>query len=107
MLLLCVKMLASISLKVHRENAKLLTPNLQNARLYSHGGVDDFRCPKCWGGNQEKRIYSKDIIDFDWLIEFSNMDIVLLFYHRSRIEITNINHDWTRLLHLSQIMRHT
>ena len=43
--LLCVKTLASISVKVRRENAKLLTPILQNVRLYSHSGVDDFsRC---------------------------------------------------------------
>ena len=35
-------MLSSISLKVCRKNAKLLTPHLQNVRLYSHDGVDDF-----------------------------------------------------------------
>ena len=40
--LLRVEPLASHSLKVRRENAKLLTPNLQNVRLYSQGGVDDF-----------------------------------------------------------------
>ena len=39
-LLLRVKTLASISLKVRRENAKLLTPNVLNVRLYSHSGVD-------------------------------------------------------------------
>jgi hypothetical protein len=42
MLLLRVKTLASMSLKVRRENAKLLTPIPQNVRLYSHDGVDDF-----------------------------------------------------------------
>ena len=40
MLLLRVKVLASISLKVRRENAKLLKPILQNVQLYSHSGVD-------------------------------------------------------------------
>ena len=35
-------MLGSISLKVCHKNAKLLTPNLQNIRLCSYGGVDDF-----------------------------------------------------------------
>jgi hypothetical protein len=42
MLLLRVKMLASISLKVRLENAKLLTTILEYVRPYSHGGVDDF-----------------------------------------------------------------
>ena len=42
MLLLWVKMLASISLKVHQDIAKPLTPNLQNIQMYSHGGVDNF-----------------------------------------------------------------
>ena len=41
-LLLRVKVLASISLKVRRDNAKLLKPILQNVQLYSHSGVDDF-----------------------------------------------------------------
>ena len=42
MLLLGVKTLASISVKVRRKNAKLLTPILHNVRPYSQGGVDDF-----------------------------------------------------------------
>jgi hypothetical protein len=42
-LLLCVKMLASMSLKVCSQNAKPLSHNLQNIQLYSCGGVDDFR----------------------------------------------------------------
>ena len=41
-LLLRVKTLASISVKVRRENAKLLTPILQNVWPYSHSGVDNF-----------------------------------------------------------------
>jgi hypothetical protein len=41
-LLLRVKALAPISLKVRRENAKVLTPNLQNGPLFSHGGVVNF-----------------------------------------------------------------
>ena len=40
--LLRVKTLATVSLKVRHQNAKALTPNLQNVQLYSHGGVDDF-----------------------------------------------------------------
>ena len=34
-----------MSLNIRRENAKPLTPNLGNIRLYSHGDDDDFsRC---------------------------------------------------------------
>lgn len=45
MLFLCVKSLASISLKVHCQHAKPPTPNLQSFRLCSFGGVDNFsRC---------------------------------------------------------------
>jgi hypothetical protein len=38
----CVKTLTPMSLKVCCQNAKLLTPHLQNVQLYNHGGVDDF-----------------------------------------------------------------
>ena len=40
MLLICVKTLASISLKVCHKNAKLLKPNLKNIWMYSHSEVD-------------------------------------------------------------------
>ena len=36
-----VMTLASILMKVRRQHAKALTPNLQNVRLYTHGGVED------------------------------------------------------------------
>jgi hypothetical protein len=58
-LLLRVKPLASISLKIYCQNAKPLTPNQQNVRLYNYGGVNDFS----WQGSEKRASPKQGVAD--------------------------------------------